>query len=189
TNAKTFIARNRNAAPNKGQVAAKANIEKSPRRNSKLQPLAKKVQQAQGLHRSLHASIVPDDAPSMQRGALSKLQDLQVKGSTKSTSSIIAPLNNAIKSLDSATKLLGAVAAGKTTTPLANTVQVNKFVSAPAIANPAFVPKAKAVNASLLDVPSIARSAATTSDAKAVADVTGGKPSSSAPASSAVQGM
>ena len=104
--AKTFIASNNvdvNASKRSGPLSRKVK-----QLGAKLSTIKKVVAK---LDAEKSAHIAPsDDAPSMQTGSLSKETDKEEKAATKSTSTLLSPLNSAIKSLDSATKLLGMAA-------------------------------------------------------------------------------
>ena len=123
-------------------------------------------------HRSLHASSLPDDAPSMQKGSLSKESEKQEKATTKSTPNILSPLNSAIKSLDSATKLLGMATTSKNG---ASATSVKTGDKSAAITAP--IPS----NMTSPDVTSTARSASS-SAAPAKGSATGSKQAAAAPA-------
>eukprot|EP00794_Sanderia_malayensis_P003239 gene3239-3720_t len=175
TNAKTFIARSSTSVVlNNKQLRVpllrKANVAALTAKPLKLRAEANK--NVKLAHRSLHPAIVPDDAPSMQQGSLAKIQEPQsVKASAKSTSSIVGPLNNAIKSLDSATKLLGAAAAGQKlshTTLDSGLSKSSSKASAAPLESSEFETIPRIANATLAaDVASTARSASSGSVSKA----------------------
>lgn len=150
TNAKTFIARSQQLVSKNQQPAVKGQqpvlLHKSQIDNSAVVknilqkgPSNSKLGHELSVTRgTLHASIVPESAPAMQKGSLAiKLPDTRGKAETKSTTAnIIAPLTNAIKSLDSATKLLGAATANRNGVGASANV-VNSAGSAPVLAQKA----------------------------------------------------
>lgn len=114
--AKTFIASNLievNAIKRSGSFSRK--VKQYGTKTVKVKNAAKKSNQIKSAHKTSS-----DDGPSMQTGALSKEADTEEKATTKSTSSLLNPLNTAIKSLDSATKLLGMAATSNKHATLSN---------------------------------------------------------------------
>ena len=114
--AKTFIASNLidvNANKRSGSFPRK--VKQHGGKAVKVKNAAKKSNQMKSAHKTSG-----DDGPSMQTGALSKEADTEEKATTKSTSSLLNPLNSAIKSLDSATKLLGMAATSNKHATLSN---------------------------------------------------------------------
>ena len=117
--AKTFIAsKNVDVSGSKrsGSTSHKAKQQesrvlktKNPLKKSSATKVSQKIE---------HGSSSIEEIPSMQTGSLSKEAEKEEKATAKSTSTLLSPLNSAIKSLDSATKLLGmATSSSKASAP------------------------------------------------------------------------
>ena len=166
TAAKTFIAKAH------GDIDVNAN-----KRSHKPKPRLAKAKNAMKKSKAMaatHKAI--DDGPSMQKGSLSKETENQEKGTAKSTSNLLEPLSSAIKSLDSASKLLGQATSSKNTEPASNT----KVTDEKATADPAaaLTPSNKtSVDASTRSAPSTGSTAKESGSPAAAAPAT--KPAAS----------